>query len=324
MSEALRRIPLTTLATAWTGAAPVTQPCEQNTGLAQHQIVLLARTPVTGSVAVSMSPPNSGYFVPVGIAMPPDNLVFRGIFESIMLSAWSPISGGPIDAYINSVATTFNSSAGEAFDEQSRRRVTSTRIVSNWPAQSGTLAATHQLLSQHQLSCASGVGTCQFFASNQSQGLIPIGRPMNAAGDYQIVTGYYDQFAVKAAPAVTGPFVADVVSIAQELITGEDDVPNGGPLAVTDGDVASVPAGAQMLWSVPISLDGRSGLDISGALEGIAEAGEPGAPGGGVPVEIADGASFVVQSNTQMVWFVPIAIDGIGSLELDGALENVS
>ena len=265
-TNALRRIPTTTLCTAWDGAAALTASCQQNTGLAQHQVVLVPSAAMTGTVLVSMRPADCDYFVPMGVVALPGNLVFRGILDAVMLSPWTTPSGGTIAGYIASVATTFNSSAGEAYDETWRRRYSRTRVVSNWPSDSGQAALTHQQTSQHQLSVGGGAGTVQFYGSNAQRGLVPLGDSMDASGSMQIVTGYYDHFMVKGAPSATGSLVADVISIAQELITGEADIPNGSPLNVPDGYTFVVPQIAQMLWSAPIELEGHSGLQIDGAL----------------------------------------------------------
>lgn len=265
-TNALRRIPTTTLCSDWGGSTSLTTPCQQNTGLAQHQVVLVPSASMTGTVLVSIRPADCDYFVPVGVLALPGNLVFRGVLDAVLLSPWTTPAGGTIAGYIASVATTFNSSAGEAFDETWRRRYVRTRVVSNWPAQSGQSAVTHQLLSQHQLSVGGGVGTVQFYGVNQQQGAVPLGDSMDASGSMQIVTGYYDHFFVQAAPAATGDLRADVISIAQELITGEDQDNAGSPLDVPDGYTFVVPQMAQMLWSDPIELEGHSGLQIDGAL----------------------------------------------------------
>lgn len=269
-TNALRRIPTTTLCSGWTGSAALTVACQQNTGLAQHQVVLVPSASMTGTVLVSMRPADCDYYVPVGVLALPGNLVFRGILDNVMLSPWTAPAGGTITGYIASVATTFNSSAGEAFDETWRRRYARTRVVSNWPAQSGQSAVTHQLLSQHQLSVGGGIGTIQFYGINQQQGLVPLGNSMDASGSMQIVTGYYDHFLVQAAPSATGDLRADVISIAQELITGEDVDNPGSPLDVPDGYTFDVPQMSQMLWSDPIMLEGHSGIEIDGALIEVA------------------------------------------------------
>lgn len=274
MPEALRRIPLTTLCSGWNGTGTVTMACPDNTGLAQHEASVLAT--LTGGASqytrVWMRPADCSYFVPAGVVTNSDALVFRGILDAIQLEGIvePPVVGSvSVDAFLRSVATTFNSSAGEAFEEKSRRRYTRTQVCDGVNFL-GAPCTTHQLLSQHQLSCGGGVGTIQFMGGTSSDGsLRPLGRSMNAAGDYQIVTGYFDTFAITKAPSTTTLPQADVISIAQELITGECDVPNGSPMNIGVGQLFVVPAGNQMMFFEPITIEADGELRVDGVLHDI-------------------------------------------------------
>lgn len=268
-TNALRRIPITQIASSVDlGAAAgnaVTASCPDNSGLAQHEIVIDGGDGAT-VVGLLMRPMDCTYFVAVARVVPPCAYVFRGLLDAVKLHLFDTSASLVISAKIASVATTFNSSAGEAFDEKWRRRPSHTSIITDWPSNAGKACPTHQLLSQHQLSVGGGSGTVQFYGSNGGSALQPVGRSMDSGGDFQIITGYYDHFAVQGAPSATGSVQADVHSIAQELITGEADTPNGSPMLVPDGQVFVVPVNDQMLWQIPIEVIGNGGLDIQGAL----------------------------------------------------------
>lgn len=266
MVQALRRIPSTVIAqNRDLSEGSVTAACNDNAGLAQHELICDGGDGVT-VVGLLMRPVGCAYFVQVARIVPPCRYVFRGLLDAIKLHEFDSFASLVVSASLSSVATTFNSSAGEAFDETWRRRLSHTSLVTNWPSDAGKSCATHQLLSQHQLSVGNGTGTVQFYGSNAGSPMQPVGRSLDAGGDFQIITGYYDHFAVQGAPSATGPVLADVHSIAQELITGESDTPNGSPMLVQDGQVFVVPVNDQMLWQVPIEVVGNGGLDIQGAL----------------------------------------------------------
>lgn len=107
-----RRVPRTTIASGWNGAAPVTQAVHDHQGLAQHQLsIACTSTPSAGVVTVFIRPINSGIFISVGsINLATDgtgHLLFSGIFDAIKLSC--SVSMGEVTAkcQLDSQSTEF-------------------------------------------------------------------------------------------------------------------------------------------------------------------------------------------------------------------------
>lgn len=275
-TKSRKRIQTTDICSGWTGTpASVSMDCPNNAGLAQHDLkVVPSQTAAdsAGSVLAWIRPVDCGYFVRLGyLRLAVGEMVFRGLFDAVRLdvaTGWTdPVT---VDATISSIGTTYNSSSSEGDETHWRRRYLRTNVASGW---NGASVVTKQIvdhgpLSQHMVSIGGATGTVQVFGSFENNPFVSLGS-LDAGGAFIVFTGYYDR--IMLVPNISsGSASADVHSIAQELMIDDMEPPAGSPMIAQDGEVQTIPAGHQMLWSVSGEIIENGSLEIDGAFVEVA------------------------------------------------------
>ncbi len=113
-----RRVPRKLIATAWTGASPLTAEVPDHAGIAQHQLAIACTaTPATTTASILVRPIGSGVFVVAGTVNLSTNgtalFLFSAIFDAIKISLSSAFTGGITAAVqLDSIGDVFMAAPG--------------------------------------------------------------------------------------------------------------------------------------------------------------------------------------------------------------------
>lgn len=259
-----RRIVRTPIATGWDGAAPLTKEVPSNTGLAQHQIYVVATdTQATTKVTVSVRPAKSGFYVPVGAIdltkAASGQVLIPAVIDAVQLVASAPLSSGTLDGGILSVSDDFTASHDQS--DVDRRRFGEVSIPTGWNGSAPvTVGCKDQSgFTQHQFAITGGTGNVTLYGRPvDATGFVKIGFPtasgstdaVNASGALVVFPGMFEAFMLVASGTLSGAMDAQFIGVGEEMFFaplsgggggGSGEVPwTYDPMNISPADGATV------------------------------------------------------------------------------------
>jgi hypothetical protein len=275
-----RRVIVDQICSSWNGSGQVSVVLANHSGLAQHQLTVnCSAKPTAGVLQVSIRPPGAGFFIPVTkidlTVQGSATFIFPALFDAMMLSFSTALSGGTVSARVSSVGEVFTSQ--EMVDDSISRRRFISSVISAWsPASAMTIdAARHSGLTQHQFTITGGTGLVQLLGrhagDNVYSSINASTDNIDSSGSQIVFNGIYDSFKLVAVGTVTGTLNGQIDSIGTSLFYGDTIFYSSANLPISKSQQAafnlklntSIPAGyidgLKMMWNSATSISVTSG-----------------------------------------------------------------